>query len=85
MLSMAIISINLAELVGLLGILITLIGVWLHWRLSDWLAGLEEDLKDGKLTPRQFAQSVRRAQWLPMLFTLTGVCLLVSAVYRYLA
>lgn len=82
---MAVISINLAELIGLLGILITLIGVWSHWRLNDWLAGLEDDLKDGKLTPRQFAQSVRRAQWMPMLFTLTGVCLLASAVYQFLA
>ena len=69
----------------MLGILITLIGVWLHWRLHEWLAGLEDDLKDGKLSSRQFAQSVRRAQWMPMLLTLTGVCLLVGAVYRYMA
>lgn len=85
MLSMAVVSINLAELIGMLGILITLIGVWSHWRLNEWLADLEDDLKDGKLTPRQFAQAVRRAQLLPMMFTLTGVCLLVGAVYRYMA
>lgn len=77
--------INQAELIGLLGVLITLIGVGLHWRLNEWLAGLEDDLKDGKLTTKQFAQSVRRAHWTPMLLTLTGVFLLVSAVYRYLA
>jgi hypothetical protein len=74
-----------AEICGVFGILISLIGIWMHWRLQDWLAALEEALKDGKINHRQFSQSVRRAHWVPMLFTLTGVGLLVGVAYRYLS
>jgi hypothetical protein len=68
------------EITGICALVILLLGVWMAWRRNSLLEGLEEDVKNIKLTPEQ---AWRRARWVnnapPVVITL-GVLLMMAAV-----
>jgi hypothetical protein len=57
-------------------ILVTLSGVWMQWRLSNFEMHAEDQLKDGKLTSRQVENRIRWVRDGGRLLTLAGLGLL---------
>lgn len=59
---------------------VTLSGAWVQWREGDYRMGVEEAMKDGKLSQRQVDQRlnlVRRGGWF---LTLSGIVLFVVSL-----
>ncbi len=67
------------EITGLCALVMLLLGVWMTWRRHSLLEGLEEDVKNIKLTPEQ---AWRRARWVnhapPVVITLGVVLMMVA-------
>lgn len=68
------------EITGIGALVMLVLGVWMSWRRHSLLEGIEEDVKNIKLTPEQ---AWRRTQWVnhapPVVITL-GVVLMIVAV-----
>lgn len=68
------------EITGICALVILMLGVWMTWRRNSLLEGLEEDVKNIKLTPDQ---AWRRAWWVnsgpPVVITF-GVFLMMAAI-----
>ncbi|QYM78128.1 hypothetical protein K0B96_12510 [Horticoccus luteus] len=64
------------EILGVLGMVTTLAGIWLqwnqHWKRSD----AEEALKDGKLSPAGAARRIRTWRVLAPTLTIAGTLIL---------
>jgi hypothetical protein len=73
------------EFIGLAGMVITLLSIWLQSNLHHQLSWLEERFKDGKLSQQQLDRSMRRARLVAISSTLLGSCLLIGAVARALS
>jgi hypothetical protein len=72
------------EFVGLAGMVILLVSLWLQSNLHHRLSRLEERCKDGEITAQQLDRSTRRARLLAIVATLLGSCLLIGAVVEAL-
>lgn len=68
------------ELAGICALALLVLGVWMTWRRHSLLEGLEEDVKNVKLTSEQ---AWRRARWVnraPPLVVTLGVLVMLGAV-----
>lgn len=77
-------SLAAAEFTGLAGLIFCLVSVWLHWGMSDRIAHLEEEQKDGGLNEEQATPRRRFWQILAPVVTVLGVLLLGAALYSRL-
>lgn len=68
------------ELIGLIALGITLLGVWLNWRRQSMLEDFEEHVKNGKLEPDQAWHRARLVNWLAPTVIFSGVALLLVAM-----
>ncbi|MFZ9682294.1 MAG: hypothetical protein ACO3DQ_03705 [Cephaloticoccus sp.] len=75
---------HVVQIIGLVGVILTLTAVWLQWTLTRRISRFEDMLKDGRLTGTQMEQRIRWAQLMPVVFTLVGTCLLFAAVLQLL-
>lgn len=64
----------------IIGILITLAGVWIHWRKHDFHMDAEEAQKNGKLTHAQAERRVLLLKRGGRALTITGMVLLVVSL-----
>ncbi len=68
------------ELTGICALALLVLGVWMTWRRHSVLEGLEEDVKNVKLTSDE---AWRRARWVnraPPLVVTLGVLVMLAAV-----
>src|SRR4051812_7016664 len=74
----------MTEEVGLgIAVLLTILGMTLHWQLSRQRIAVEEHLKEGTLTEAQANRRIRILSVCAPLATITGVALLLSIVLAY--
>jgi len=72
------------ELTGLIGIVATLLGVWLQVRRGDFASEAEERVKDGKWTEAEARKRVWLIAWSAGMLTAIGVvCLGLAAVQLF--
>jgi hypothetical protein len=74
-------TLNNAEIVGLCGLVVSLISIWLQWGLSDRLDQIEDQHKDARINGQQAAAKIRFWKTFAPVLTLTGVALLVYAAF----
>ncbi|MCW5549494.1 MAG: hypothetical protein KIT44_11080 [Opitutaceae bacterium] len=74
-------SLAVAEIIGLAGLVLCLTGAWLHWGMPRRLAHLEDEHKDGDLSEDQ--AMLRRQIWTALVpvTVILGVVLIGAALY----
>jgi hypothetical protein len=78
-------SMPFGEEIGLgLGATLTLIGVFLHWRLPSQRMNAEEEVKDGKMTEDQANRRLKVLSVCAPIATLGGVALMLTVVAQYM-
>ena len=68
------------EITGCCALAMLVLGAWMNWRRHSLLEGIEEDVKNIKLTPEQ---AWRRSSWVnhaPQVVITLGVLLMMVAV-----
>lgn len=73
------------EYIGLAVIGLSVMAIWLQLSLPRRIARMEDRCKDGLISGDRLGALIRRAQLMPMVCTLGGACLLVSALLRAFA
>ena len=68
------------ELTGIAALVMLLLGVWMSWRRHSALEGIEEDVKNIKLTPEQAWRRTRWVNHAPPVVITVGVILMIVAV-----
>ena len=69
----------MAEMIGLAGIICSVVAIWMQWNLQHRLSHLEDRYKDGRITSVQLERGMRWSRLAPIVFTLLGACLLLGA------
>jgi hypothetical protein len=67
------------EILGLIGILASVAGIWMQTRRSHFDSDAEEAVKDGKLTEADARRRMKLIGWSTTVLTLTGVACLIFA------
>jgi hypothetical protein len=62
-------------------ILLTMIGVVLHWHLPQHRTSLEERMKDNKLTDEEARRQLRFYSWCASVATVLGVVVLIAVLF----
>lgn len=65
------------------GAILTLLGMFLHWRLTHYRMSAEERIKDGELSEADAARRIRLQAYSAPIFTILGALALVDALMRY--
>lgn len=73
------------EILGLVAVLATIVGLWLNWQRSWHIADLEEDVKNGKISEEQGWRRARWVHWRATTVLVLGVTLLIAASVGLLA
>jgi len=71
---------RLFEVVGALGILKILIGMWLNWRLNLIRSDLEEAAKDNEISEETAERRITFFNWFAPGLTVMGIVLLFIAI-----
>ena len=66
------------EIVGLLAVLVTLVGIWLQWHRNEHISAVEEDLKNAKITEEQAWHRMRLVNWRATVVVAAGLVLLLG-------
>ncbi|MBX3750216.1 MAG: hypothetical protein KF897_09015 [Opitutaceae bacterium] len=77
-------SLNTAEIIGLCGLVVSLISIWLHWDMQYRLAAIEDRHKDGRITEGEMAKKIQFWKIFAPALTLVGVALLSVAAFGLL-
>lgn len=77
-------SLNTAEIIGLCGLVVSLISIWLHWGMQYRLAAIEDRHKDGRITEGEMAKKIQFWKIFAPALTLVGVALLSVAAFGLL-
>lgn len=72
-------ALTTAEIIGLCGLIVSLISVWLHWDMQYRLSAIEDRHKDGHISEAEMAQKIRFWKVFAPALTLVGVALLAVA------
>ena len=67
------------ELIGLCGIVCCIMAIWLQWNLQYKLSHIEDRYKDGRIDSTQISRGMYWAKLAPIIFTLLGAILMLSA------
>lgn len=67
------------EILGLLGVIIIVTGIWLQWQRQSHIADIEEDIKNGKTTEDRAWRRMRFVNWRAAAVLGIGIVLLLAA------
>ena len=62
-------------------ILLTLIGMVLHWHLPRHRMSMEERMKDGKMTEEEARRQIRFYGWCAPIATVAGIVVMVAVLF----
>ena len=62
-------------------ILLTMIGMVLHWRAPRLRMSLEEHMKDGKVTDKEAQRRIRFFHWCESVATVAGIVVLLAVMF----
>jgi hypothetical protein len=71
---------RLFEVVGALGVLKILIGMWLNWRMNLIRSDLEEAAKDNEISEQTAERRIVFFNWFAPTLTVMGIVLLIVAI-----
>jgi hypothetical protein len=66
-----------------IAMVLTFLGMVMHWRLPRQRMAMEEQMKDGKMTEMQARRRLRLFNWFAPAVTLTGIALLLGAMLAF--
>jgi hypothetical protein len=69
------------EIIGIVAVIITLIGMWLCWGATEYRMSIEERAKDGLISSEQAQRKIQFMQWFGPGVTAAGCVLLAFAVW----
>ncbi|MSU65406.1 MAG: hypothetical protein EXS38_04720 [Opitutus sp.] len=62
-------------------VILTILGMAMHWHAPNHRMALEELAKDGKVTPEEANRQIRFLSWCARVVLLVGVMVLVGVLY----
>ena len=81
----AVFALPVREEIGLgIAVILTFLGMLLHWQLPRQRMAAEEDMKDGKLTEEQLERRLRVLAICAPTATISGIVLLLGVLLTYL-
>ncbi len=76
-----ILSERLFEIVGLVGVVKIVMGMWLNWKITWLRSDAEEAAKDGRITERAARARIKFYEWFFPFLIISGIALLAIAMY----
>lgn len=74
-----------AEILGLCGLIVSVISIWLHWDMQYRLSAIEDRHKDGRISEAEMAKQIRFWKVFAPVLTLVAVTLLGIAAIGLLS
>jgi hypothetical protein len=71
------------ELVGLVAVLTTILGIWMQWHRQSHLSDIEESVKNGDIPPDEGHRRIRFVDWRATVLVVAGMGLLVFSAVNW--
>lgn len=77
-------AISTAEIIGICGLIVSLISIWIHWDMQYRVSAIEDRHKDGRISEAEMAKKIQFWKIFAPALTLVGVALLSVAAFGLL-
>lgn len=77
-------AISTAEIIGICGLIVSLISIWIHWDMQYRVSAIEDRHKDGRISEAEMAKKIQFWKFFAPALTLVGVALLSVAAFGLL-